>query len=234
MQKKDALGAAAPKSLTDSFKCGECLHFKAQAHSTHGKPCIELGIKAKSIAPSCFTPDVTQLNGNTDQLIQFMLMFQSYDPKQQRVMLALLTDATGKTKQQKRKFAMGTKLYFCVGASYISNYLSGYVAGYTSNGQIMVIGSPDKMTRGSAMHMYMPPESVDGGSLMTHSQWKVKRQALRDQGLVFDPANKVIKKSSITDQYEPPTLAEVPSWFYDKGDAPPKKRKRTDEVAFEV
>jgi hypothetical protein len=227
MQKKDALGVAAPKSLTDSFRCGECLHFEAHKHPSREQVCSKEGVKAAALAPSCFTPDVTRLAGNSDLLLQFFALFQAYEPKERRVILGLL-------RSRKKQHVLGTKLYFCIGSDYISNYLSGFVAGYTSSGQLMIIGSPDNKTRGTSLHMYMPPDSVAAGSLLTHSQWKIKRDQLRTDGLIFDPANRVIKKASITDQYEPVTLDSVPAWFYEKGEAPAPKRKKTDEISFNV
>lgn len=229
MQKKDLLTQALPNAMVDSYRCGDCLHFKAHRHSDHEKPCSEEGIKAGAVAPSCYTPDVTQLSGNSDQFVQFVTLFRNWNPSQRRIATALL-------RQKRKKYDPGQKFYFCIGDQYISNYLVGYVAGYTSKGQLILIGSPDRQTRGSSFTMYMPPDSVDSGSLLPFSEWKKVRASLRERGLVFDPANKVIKKSSVTDQYEPPSLDAVPEWFLNKGDAEdkPRKRRRTDEISFNV
>ncbi|QBQ74541.1 hypothetical protein BcepSauron_161 [Burkholderia phage BcepSauron] len=232
MQKKDSLTSALPKALTDSYRCGECLHWEAHRHSDHEKICKDEGIKAGAVAPSCYTPDATQLCGNSDQFVQFVTLFRNWNPKQRRIATALL-------RQKKKQYEPGQKFYFCVGTEYVSNYLVGYVAGYTSKGQVILIGSPDRQQRGKSFTMYMPPESIESGSLLTFSQWKQKRASLREQGLVFDPSNKVIKKSSVVEAYEPPSLDAVPEWFLTKDEAPAegkatRRRKRTDEIAFNV
>lgn len=211
MLKKDTLGSASNKSLTEAFRCGDCLHFRQHPHSTRQKVCIDEGVKAVAIAPSCFTPDVTALIGNSDQFVQLAMLFQAYTPKQRKIILGLL-------RSKKKKYTIGTKLYFKVGADFVSNYLAGYVAGYTSVGELMLIGSPDEKTRGSTFTTYM---TSDAEGLLTVTEWKVKRAQLRDQNLIHDPANKVIKKSSVVDAYEPPTIDAAPKEWYDSD----KKKK---------
>jgi hypothetical protein len=129
MQKRDTLAGAPPAlSLTEGFKCRECLHFQKFPHSKYERPCEQEGIVAGAVAPRCFTPDVTLLTGNSDQFVQLAALFQSYDHKQKRVFLALL-------REKKKTFLFGTKLYFCIGDDFLSNYLSAFVAGYTSDGK---------------------------------------------------------------------------------------------------
>jgi len=224
MNKKDALtGNASAKSLTEAFRCGDCLHFAHHAHSTRQKVCVDEGVLAVSIAPSCFTPDITQLSGNSDAFVQVATIFQAYDAKQRRILLGLL-------RAKKKKHVIGTKLYFRVGDDYISNYLAGFVAGYTSVGELMLIGSPDQRTRGSSFTTYMT--SDDG--LLTHTEWKAKAKELREQNRLHDPSNRVVKKTSIVDSYEPPSIDAVPREWYDKTDdqPKPKKKKSYSELTF--
>lgn len=224
MLKKDTLGTATAKSLVEAFRCSECLHFKNHPHSQKQQVCIKEGVKPAAIAPKCFTPDVTILTGNSDQFVQLAALFHAYDAKQKRVLLALL-------RSKKKGYSIGTRLYFKIGKDFISNYLAGYVAGYTSTGELMLIGSPSPKERGQSFTSYMAPNS-DG--LLTVTQWKAKRAELQASNLVHDPANKVIKRASVVDAYEPPTLDTVPSWFYDKKVKPPARRKVTDEISFTV
>lgn len=221
MLKKDALGNASAKSLGEAFKCGECLHFKKYPHSTRQRPCSEEGIRAVGIAPKCFTPDVTRIAQNVDQFVQVVSIFQSFTHSQQRTILGLL-------RSKKKKLALGTRLYFKVGKDYISNYLCGYVAGYTSNGDLILMGSPDKV-RGQAFLSFMSAAAED---LLTWTQWKAKRAELKTANKVFDPSNRVIKKSSVKDDYEPPSIDRAPKEWYDK--LSKTKKRRTDDVVDQM
>jgi hypothetical protein len=227
MQKRDTLAGAPPAaSLTEGFKCRECLHFQKFPHSKYERPCELEGILGTAVAPRCFTPDVTLLTGNSDQFVQLASLFQSYDHKQRRVLLALL-------REKKKSFVLGTKLYFYIGDDFLSNYLSAYVAGYTSDGRLLLIGSPDQKSRGSSFVTFTDDKS-DG--LLTHSQWKQKKASLLEAGRIYDPLNKRIKKGSVLDDYEAPTIDTVPDYVYNKGEPgdQPRRRKSTDEISFQV
>lgn len=233
MLKKDTLGAASPKSLVESFRCGECLHFRNHPHSTRQQVCIKEGVKPVAIAPRCFTPNVTLLNGNSDQFVALAALFHSYDAKQRRILLALL-------RSKKKEFAIGTKLYFKIGKDFISNYLTGYVAGYTSSGEIMLIGSPDRKTRGQSFVAYMS-QSVDPASpgerayaFLTVTQWKAKRASLREQNLIFDPSNRIIKRTSVVDSYEPPTIDAAPQMLHQAQTKAKRGPKRVADVVDQL
>jgi hypothetical protein len=224
MLKKEVLGNASAKSLKDAYKCGECLHFKHHAHATRQRPCREEGVTATGLAPKCFTPDVTKIVKNSDLLVQVAAIYKSYTPAERRIFRALLSSS------KKRKFEFGDKLYFKVGKDYVSNYLAAYVLGYTSSGELMLSGSPDTKTRGSSFVSFLAPESED---LLTPSQWKTKRQRLRQENKVFDPSNRVIKRASVIDDYEPPTIDSVPSAWYSKEERK-AKRKKADGLSFNM
>lgn len=223
MQKRDTLGKVSAKSLAEVFRCGECLHFKQHAHSSKEKPCSQEGVKAVGIAPKCFTPDVSRLATNSDQFLHVASMFQSFSYKERRILLGLLR-AT-----KKKGFNVGDKVYFKVGKDYISNYLSGYVMGYSSAGELMLIGSPDAKTRGSAFVAYL---KNDESSFLTDSAWKKKRKELRESNKIHDPLNRTIKKSSVVDNYEPPTIDSVPSSWYTKEKEVKKKKK--GKLSFDI
>lgn len=227
MLKKEVLGNASAASLADTFRCGECAHFKNHPHSTRQQVCSKEGIKAVAIAPKCFTPDISILVGNTDQFVQLAALFHSYDHKQKRTLIALL-------RQKPRAYKIGTKLYFRVGRDYVSNYLAAYVAGYSSSGELMLIGSPDRKTRGTSFTTFM----TNAEGLLTFAEWKAKRVQLTAQNLIFDPQNKIVKKASVVDDYEPPTIDTVPAYVYNKAEPPKvgekKKRKETEEISFDI
>lgn len=216
MLKKDAIGNASKLALAESFRCGDCLHYRNHPHSSKDQLCEKEGVKAVAVAPQCFTPNLSLLVGNSDQFVQLAALFNSYDAQQKRTLLAML-------RQKRKGHNIGLKLYFCLGKDYVSNYLAGYVAGYTSTGEIMLIGSPDNKTRGSSFVMYMT--SDDG--LLTTSEWKAKRAALVAENKLFDPSNRIIKKSSVADDYVPPTIDVHPEMLEA---APPKKRRILDVV----
>lgn len=224
MLKKNTLGHASKNSLVEAFRCGECLHFKQKAHSAHEKPCSEEGVKPFGIAPSCFTPDVTKIARNSDQFVQLASLFNSWTPQEKRIVLAVLRSAPKK----KKPFAFGTKLYFFTGKDYISNYLAGWVMGYTSSGELIVSGPPDSKQRGKSYLAFL--ESSDG--VLTVSEWKVKRVLLKAAGKIYDPANAVVKKSTIVDDYEPPTIDNAPR---EASDARRTSKKRIrDTYEFQV
>lgn len=225
MLKKNTLGNASKKSLSEAFKCGECLHHKQVAHPAHNDVCSKEGIKAVGIAPSCFTPDVTKIAKNSDQFVQLAAIVNSYTPQERRIFLGVLRSASAK----KKPFAFGMKLYFHTGKDFISNYLCGWVMGYTSSGELIVSGSPDQKQRGKSFLAYL---SADATGLLTPTQWKTKREKLRAAGKIYDPANAVVKKASIIDDYEPPTIDRAPRDPSEKSQT--KKRVVRDTYEFQV
>lgn len=224
MLKKDTLGTASRKSLGEAFKCGECLHFKSHAHSSHSMVCSKEGVRAFAPAPTCFTPDVTQVTTNSDQLVAIAALFASYNPKQRRIIMGMLR---GKDTT-KKKLTFGTKVYFlAMGKDYISNYLAGYVMGYTSSGELILSGSPDPKSRGKSYICYCKDDS----HLLTLSEWKLKRTKLKAEGLVQDPTLRFKSKTAVSD-YEPPTLDAAPAAWHDKRET--KRRTNTSELTFTV
>lgn len=227
MLKKDILGNASAKSLTEAFRCGECLHFNKHPHSTRDTVCKDEGVKAIGIAPKCFTPDITKITGNTDQFVQLVSLFQSYTHQERRIFLGLLRAS------KKKGYPIGTPLYFKIGNDFVSNYLCGFVAGYSSTGELMLMGSPDQKGRGRTFVSFLERDAQD---LLTASQWRAKRQELVAEHKLVDPANRVIKRQSVVDTYEPPSIDTVPQSWLDKRDDPGTKRgtKRKDAYEFQV
>lgn len=223
MRKKDTLGTVSIHSLNEAFKCHECLHYRNKPHSTRDRVCSEEGVKPFGIAPKCFTPNVTLLAKNSDQFAQVATMFEAFTSAERRLLLGVLRS----TRRMKRvKF--GTKLYFKVGSDFISNYLSGYATTYTSAGELVLMGSPDMKTRGSTFVAYI----TDTEGLLTYPQWVAKRKELKEQNRIFDPANRIVKRASIKDDYEPPTI-DSDLRFQETGKKK-KRRRDTDTYDFQV
>jgi hypothetical protein len=226
MLKKNTLGKASAKSLSEAFKCGECLHFRKHPHSSKQEVCSELGVRAVGVAPSCFTPDITKIAKNADEFVHVVSLFQSFSYQERRILLGLL-----RTKTRKTQHLLGTKLYFKVGRDYISNYLCGYVAGYTSSGELMLMGSPVKK-RGQSFLSFLGKDAED---LMTHKEWLLKRKELREHNKVVDPTNQVIKRTEASkDKWEPPTIDNAPAEWHDRIERKFKKSKRKDTLEFMV
>jgi hypothetical protein len=205
MKKKDGIAAPSKASLDESFRCGQCLHYRQSKHRSHEDLCSKLGIRAFAIAPSCFTPDYTKVIQNTDEFVQLAALMNDKTPEQRKIMLGIL-----RQKPMGRKLRMGTKLYLNIrGREYISNYLCGFVVGYTSANEIVLCGSPDRNGRGRAYFAYMQSDE----SLLTPLEWKKKYLHLRKLGRIQDP--KAVEKRDITakveaDTYEVPTIDNAP------------------------
>lgn len=189
MKKKEMLGNLPKASLQEAFKCSMCLHHRKHAHSDHTKVCAEEGIKGTAIAPRCFTPDFTQVAGNTDQFVQIAMLFDSLRPNQRKIMLGMLRQAS---KSKKREFSFGTKVWFLMhGKDFLSNYYFAYVMGYTSAGEMVLSGSPNVKARGASFLYY----SKDPEGLLTEPQWEAKRKELVAAGKLVDPTTRKIKIS---------------------------------------
>lgn len=253
--KKDILEKTSILSLSDAFKCGECLHFKNHPHSLKDDICSKQGVRACGIAPKCFTPNVTALTKNSDQFVQLASLFEGFTTKQQRLLLGLLKgvkkgkithiqkskeikfpieyDQNGSpiqiTKKVKKKINFCTKVYFKIGDDYISNYLAAYAMGYTSQGELILMGSPDMRTRGACFIAYLS----DTSSLLTYSSWKLKREQLSKNNRLFDPKNKIIKKATVSEDYNPPTIDNYPEVFQ-KSTKKKKSMDLVDRLSFTI
>ncbi len=214
MLKKDGLKGAAEAVSTDVSRCGDCLHHRGHAHSDKKTVCEREGVLPVAIAPlECFTPNASLLTGNVDQLTQLLSIFATYDVKQRRALVELLKQSD-----------IGQTFYFRIGEDYISNYLRGIVVGHTSSGEIMLIGSPSEKTAGSAFVSYL----MDSEGLMNFAQWEVKRGELFDKNRVIDPSNTKIKRSTVADNYIPPTIDMTPEML-EAAASEKKKKKKEDE-----
>lgn len=201
------------KNLRDSFRCGDCMHFKVQAHLRKESVCSNLGVRASAVAPTCFTPDATQIVGNSDQMLQLANLFHNYTLKQRRIFLSFL-------QQSSERFKFGTKVYFlAVGRDYLSNYLSGYVLGLDSNKHIIVTGDPDNNKRGAGYTATF----INADDLLDATAFEKKKQELFERGRFNDPKKPLQEISTKVDiDYEPPTLDK----YNVMGDKPkPKARK---------
>jgi hypothetical protein len=217
MKKKDGVVAPSKANLEETFKCGDCLHYKQSKHRAHEDVCSKLGIRTFAIAPSCYTPDYTKVITNTDEFVQLAALLHDKTPQQRKILLGIL-----RQKPMGRKLRMGTKLYLNFrGREYISNYLCGYVVGYTSANEIVLCGSPDRNGRGRAFFAYLKSDD----SLLSPKEWKEKFLHLRKLGRIQDPQSK--EKRDITARIEDSTY-EVPTIDNAPKDPNDKKRVTTD------
>lgn len=217
--KKDTLGNLSAASLSESYKCSECLHHTKHAHPSYQTTCKEgRGIKGVALAPSCFTPDVSIIANNSDSFVQLATLMDDYTPRQKRVLIALLKQKPIAKKKFTRKLAFGTKVFFLgIGSDYISNYLAGYVMGLTSSGELIITGSPEQNTRGKSYMAYM----TDDDNLMTPVEWKRKKEELKAKGRIYDPKTKTMPKQD--EVGEAVTIDNAPKAWYDKQE---KKKKK--------
>jgi len=229
--KKDNLGNLSSASLSEAFKCSECLHHKKHAHPAFQTVCNERGIKGIAVAPKCFTPDVSIITSNSDQFVQLATLQAGFTPRQKRILIALLKAKPINKKKFSRPLVFGTKVFFRgMGADYISNYLAGYVAGTTSSGELIITGSPDQNSRGRSYMAYM----TDDDNLMTPAEWKKKKEELKSKGRTIDP-----KMRELPRQVEDvPTIDSAPKEWHEKRERTAKKRRGVvrdlTEMVFDV
>jgi hypothetical protein len=215
MLKKDGLKGAVDTVSADVLRCGDCLHHRGHAHSEKKTVCEREGVLPVAIAPlECFTPNASLLTGNVDQLTQLLAIFSAYDTKQRRALIELL-----------KQDDIGETFYFRIGEDYISNYLRGIVVGRTSSGELMLIGSPSEKTVGSAFVSYL----MDSEGLLTHAQWEDKRFDLFEKNRVIDPSNTTIKRTTVADNYIPPTIDMTPEMLEAAASDKKKKKKEEDD-----
>lgn len=223
MRKTDtSVNKKAKKTNQEVYRCGDCLHFQRHAHSGKDDLCVNQGVRQFAVAPKCFTPDVSILQGNTDTFLQLTMLLNAYTPKQRRIMLAVVRDAA---RVKRAGYTIGTEVFFRLSpGEYLNNYYSAFVMGRTSSGELMLNGSPDMKTRGDSFMMYMRPEEEN--DLRTRSAWKKHEQMLRDKGLINDPVHRRnrIKKTD-EDDYQPPSIDSVPESWYSKTDREEKRAK---------
>lgn len=236
MRKQDTVtNKKSIKANAETYRCGDCLHFQRHAHSgKNGTVCENEGVRSFAVAPKCFTPDVSVLQGNTDTFLQLTMLVNSYTPKQRRIMLAVLRDAS---KVKKKGYTIGTKVYFKLAPlDYLNNYFFGFVMGKTSSGEIMIQGTPDKKKRGESFMFYMDPSNE--GTLMSEAEWKPLERRLKDDGLINDPNEKRNRiKRADEEDYTPPSIDSVPASWYDKTDKQGKKKAKKGSkslVEFQV
>lgn len=227
MQKKDVLEHASPtgKNFTEALRCGECLHYKVAAHSQRGEICSKMGVNPKGLAPNCFTPDITELGMNGDQLASLTALLQGSSNKSRRILMAVL-----RSKTKAKAYQLGTKVYWkALGGDYLSNYVAGYVLGYSSSGELMISGDPDKTKRGGRPYVALLRSTDD---ILDYLGWKERKAYLIQRNRIQDPQTKAMKNARKAADYEPPTLDTAPSHWFNKTEE--TRRKRVREVTEDM
>ncbi len=206
-------GALSSKNLRQMFKCGECLHHKCKPHRDKEDLCVNQGIRGTALAPKCFTPNVTEIAQDEDQMVQLAYLWETLTYKQRRILLGMLM-----SKPKGRKLKLGTKVFFhAFGKEFLSNYLAGYVMGYASNGELIISGSPDKNARGQTYLAYVKDTSV-----MTAKEFKPVKSRLLEQQKITDPSQPLVKIKKVEIDYEPPTMESAPDHWHASAE---KRRK---------
>lgn len=205
------------------MRCSECLFFKTQRKPGQTCPCSQSGVKAYATAPACFFPDISQLTKSIESFGALISVFSSYTPKQRRILYALLK-LGDKTKKKEHKF--GTKVYIPIRneGEYLSDWACAFVLGYTSDGKVVISGSPERRSIGRSFTAYLYPDSV-----FSATEFAKKKKAMIASGKINNPKIEKIKRISAVDDYEPqvPTLDTAPrSWFTKKDEEKPKKIKQ--------
>lgn len=228
MQKKDILESAAPtnKNFADHLRCGDCLHHKVSAHSQKGELCSKMGINPKGLAPRCFTPDVTQLGLNGDQMASLTALLQGRTSKSRRILMAVLG-----TKTKNKDFPLGTKIYWRpLGGDYVSNYVSGFVLISSTDGSLVVSGDPDRLKRGGQPYTATIRSTED---ILDYAGWKEHRDLLIQRNRIQDPNTKAMpKRVRVNNDYEPPTLDTAPTHWFNKTEE--SRRRRVREVTEDL
>lgn len=206
MVKKDGIKVQTKASLSESFKCGECLHYKQTPHPSYKGVCESLGTRHFALAPPCFTPDYTKVITNIDEFTALAALFSSKTSQQKRILLAML-----RQQPKGKKLKMGTRMYFNTrGREYIGNYVCGYVVGYSSSGQLVLAGSPERDTRGRTFFAYLRDDST----LISDQEWRKTFLSLRAKGRITDPKSEFIRDITADvkeSTYEVPTIDSVPN-----------------------
>lgn len=196
--------------------CRECLHFEGRPHGSKKGLCRDLGVKRTAQAPTqCFTPNVLAVTRNPDHFIQLAHMFASFDNTQRKVLISLLTSP----KQAECPHPLGTKVFIrAFSGDYLSNYRSAYILCMSSDGYLLVTGSPEQNHRGGSFLGAMSPDT----EMFTLAQWRTKRAQLISDGKINDPSmENMLPKIKDTD--------EVPTIDTPASDKPQKSKRKTAE-----
>lgn len=198
------------------MKCGDCLHFKHVAKFE--RPCNTLGVKHFADAPTCFDPNVYELQEvNPDVLFQMAVLMRQFNPKQTRVFLGLMRQKL--TMEKNYDLSFGQPVMFRIGGGdYLSNYFRGYVLGVCSVGdsQVYVTSDMGKTQRKKPAVATLMPSSV-----FTISQWKKKQCQLIKENKLKDPNplySAKVDKKDLTIDYQVPSLEDAPAAWFDKTD----------------
>jgi hypothetical protein len=218
----------ASKKNILSLRCGDCMHFKGNAHPAYGKPCAELGIKTYATAPNCYAPDVAsfrRVSANTFMALATIL--SSFTPQQSRVLLGLLR-SVGSLEKYELTFL--EKIYLRAGEDYLDNYVGGVVLGVGFQKSIAVVGTTFFSEVKSQVVAYVLPDSI-----MKAQSFTKKKAALIREGRIFTPRRPHKNDISNPKDYEPPTMETPPEALEQAARAMFKKNKaKRESTAVQV
>lgn len=209
------------EEVSSEFKCGDCVHLSKEP-LFENKVCSQLGIKHYAAAPiRCFTPNAYLLNTESPEvLFQLGLLLKNFNPRQARIIRAILQQHT--KLQKKFKLQFGQPVFFRFGGDYLSNYYRGYVTSFNDveEGVIYVTSDLGRKQRKQPLTARLPRES-----LYTITEYKKKREQLIKLKRLNDPkplfaANAV----KVDETHVPPTMENAPKEWFDKKEARPRKK----------
>jgi hypothetical protein len=204
IQRTEADGVRMASASAIKMRCGDCVFIKAgQAHPLYGQSCTERGIVEKAYAPSCFTPDVSEVSKiGCDALEGIGLTVSMASAKQARIIMAMFR---AQAKLAEKGLYLMQKLYFSTsvtGDDFLSTYVCGYALGVGLEGEILLASSP---VLGEIKNSFTA--SISPSSLVDDLTFADIKAKLIEQGRVYPPEASEADRSLVTEEdYEVPSI----------------------------
>lgn len=191
MGAKKAKGALAQK-------CGDCLFFSREISPVFSEPCKDRGVKEYASAPSCFSPNVRELNNlGSDFFALLGSMLSVCSPRQTRLLSHVISQ---QHHISKLGFYLMQPVYFRLGEDYLDNYFKGFILSISSTGGLMLCSNP-YLQGGAPLYAEICKESV-----LTESMMEEKREQLIASGRLYEPKRPQRNTSVEEDGYIIPTM----------------------------
>lgn len=186
------------------LQCGDCLHYKGSANPKFEAPCIKRGVGTKSVAPSCYTPDVSVFRSMSKDAFPMLASLVSLmTPKQSRVLMGVLKYA-GSLESAGLQFL--EQCYFChkpADSAYLEDYSKGYALTMTKSGQVVLVGNDFLNNSPAAMVAY-----ISKSSIIQEAAFLKRVERCIDLGRIHNP--KTAKRISAGVDYVVPTIDDAP------------------------
>lgn len=205
------------------LRCGDCLHFKGTRHPSKEEQCIKLMVKPNSAAPECFTPNIAVFGKHSAQLIRTLaLILRAFTANEHRVMMGLLSRAATLKGSEHDFFSMR---YFALkDGTYLSDWCYGFVLSKSGEDNSYLLAGDSVLIGRAGL-----TANVMQDSLIKPKAFRKIEARLKEEGKVFRPEAKLLKKVKGAD-YEPPSIDSVDPEELPQAEAT-KPRKRLRVVA---